>query len=387
MNQTTINKAKEKFKDLFGTEGSLFFCPGRINLIGDHIDYNGGWVLPAAISMGTYAVSQFNGTNTFRVFSCNFEQDLLSIDLSNPDLKQSLSGHWASYVAGALLEVEKANGIKLRGLDLVFNGDIPRGSGLSSSASLEVLVCYMVCYLHQLPIQRTQISIWGQAAENKFVGMNCGIMDQFAVANGRQNQALLLDCQTLHFELVPVELGNFSLVVMNSCKPRKLVESKYNERRQESELALEQIRRNKAIENLAQAGLEDIENLQDEKIRRRAKHVISENRRVLESVKALRTNDLRRFGQLLTESHESLKKDYETSGVEMDQLVSAALQNKDCLGARMMGGGFGGCALAMVKTIGLEQFIQEVGKNYRDTVGYQAEFYIPELADGVKFIE
>jgi galactokinase len=387
MNQTAVNKAKETFNELFGTEGSLFFCPGRINLIGDHIDYNGGWVLPAAISMGTYAVAQFNGTNTFRVFSCNFEQALISIDLSKPDLKQFLSGHWASYVAGSLLEVEKANGIKLKGLDLVFNGDIPRGSGLSSSASLEVLVCYLVCYLHQLPIHRTQLSIWGQAAENEFVGMNCGIMDQFAVANGKRNQALLLDCQTLHFELVPVELENYSLVVMNSCKPRKLVESKYNERRQESELALEQIRRNKALENLAQAGLEDIEHLPDEKIRRRAKHVISENRRVLESVNALRTNDLKRFGQLLTESHESLKTDYETSGVEMDQLVAAALQNKDCLGARMMGGGFGGCALAVVKTLGLEQFIQEVGKNYRDTVGYQAEFYIPELADGVKFIE
>jgi galactokinase len=387
MNQTAVNKAKETFKELFGSEGKLFFCPGRINLIGDHIDYNGGWVLPAAISMGTYAVAQFNGTNTFRIFSCNFDQALLSIDLSNPDLKRTLSGHWASYVVGSLLEVEKANGITLKGMDLVFNGDIPRGSGLSSSASLEVLVCYLVCYFHQLPIQRTKISIWGQAAENEFVGMNCGIMDQFAVANGRQNQALLLDCQTLQFEYVPVELGNFSLVVMNSCKPRKLVESKYNERRQESELALEYIRRNKELENLAQADLEDIELLQDEKIRRRAKHVITENKRVLESVNALRTYDLKRFGQLLTESHESLKTDYETSGAEMDQLVKSALQNKDCLGARMMGGGFGGCALALVNRKGLEQFMNEVEKNYSEAIGYQAEFYIPELADGVKHLD
>lgn len=387
MNQTAVNKAKETFKELFGSEGNLFFCPGRINLIGDHIDYNGGWVLPAAISMGTYAMAQFNGTNTFRIFSCNFDQALLSIDLSNPDLKQTLSGHWASYVVGSLLEVEKANGIRLKGMDLVFNGDIPRGSGLSSSASLEVLVCYLACYFHHLPIHRTKISIWGQAAENEFVGMNCGIMDQFAVANGLQNQALLLDCQTLHFEPVPVELGDFSLVVMNSCKPRKLVESKYNERRQESELALEEIKKSRAIENLAQAELEDIELLQDEKIRRRAKHVITENRRVLESVNALRTNDLKRFGQLLTESHESLRTDYETSGTEMDQLVNAALQNKDCLGARMMGGGFGGCALALVNRNGLEQFMKEVEKKYSEAIGYQAEFYIPELADGVKHLD
>ena len=380
-------RTKETFQQLFESTGTMFFCPGRINLIGDHIDYNGGWVLPAAISLGTYAMASLNNKNTFSLYSCNFEQSAIQIDLSAPSLQQKLKGHWAAYVVGSLLEIEKQTGKKLSGMNIVFNGDIPRGSGLSSSASLEVLTCYLACYLNQISIDKTAISCWAQASENQFVGVNCGIMDQFAVANGEEGKALLLNCNSLNYELIPINLGNKVLVVMNSCKPRQLVESKYNERRMESEEALKQIQSIRNIDKLTEANLEDIQIIRDSLIRKRAHHVITENRRVIESVEALRKNNLIRFGQLLSESHESLRLDYETSGEEMDQLVAAAQQNKDCLGARIMGGGFGGCALALVKKDGIDQFIQSVEKKYLSTIGYKAEFYLPLLSDGVKELE
>jgi len=380
-------RTKETFQQLFESTGTMFFCPGRINLIGDHIDYNGGWVLPAAISLGTYAMASLNNKNTFSLYSCNFEQSAIQIDLSAPSLQQKLKGHWAAYVVGSLLEIEKQTGKKLSGMNIVFNGDIPRGSGLSSSASLEVLTCYLACYLNQISIDKIAISCWAQASENQFVGVNCGIMDQFAVANGEEGKALLLNCQSLNYELIPINLGNKVLVVMNSCKPRQLVESKYNERRMESEEALKQIQSIRNIDKLTEANLEDIQIIRDSLIRKRAHHVITENRRVIESVEALKKNNLIRFGQLLSESHESLRLNYETSGEEMDQLVAAAKQNKDCLGARIMGGGFGGCALALVKKDGIDQFIQSVDKKYLSTIGYKAEFYLPLLTDGVKELE
>lgn len=380
-------RTKETFQQLFESTGTMFFCPGRINLIGDHIDYNGGWVLPAAISLGTYAMASLNNKNTFSLYSCNFEQSAIQIDLSATSLQQKLKGHWAAYVVGSLLEIEKQTGKKLSGMNIVFNGDIPRGSGLSSSASLEVLTCYLACYLNQISIDKTAISCWAQASENQFVGVNCGIMDQFAVANGEEGKALLLNCNSLNYELIPINLGNKVLVVMNSSKPRQLVESKYNERRMESEEALKQIQSIRNIDKLTEATLEDIQIIRDSLIRKRAHHVVTENRRVIESVEALKKNNLIRFGQLLSESHESLRLNYETSGKEMDQLVAAAQQNKDCLGARIMGGGFGGCALALVKKDGIDQFIQSVEKKYLSTVGYKAEFYLPLLTDGVKELE
>jgi len=380
-------RTKETFQQLFESTGTMFFCPGRINLIGDHIDYNGGWVLPAAISLGTYAMASLNNKNTFSLYSCNFEQSAIQIDLSATSLQQKLKGHWAAYVVGSLLEIEKQTGKKLSGMNIVFNGDIPRGSGLSSSASLEVLTCYLACYLNQISIDKTAISCWAQASENQFVGVNCGIMDQFAVANGEEGKALLLNCNSLNYELIPINLGNKVLVVMNSSKPRQLVESKYNERRMESEEALKQIQSIRNIDKLTEATLEDIQIIRDSLIRKRAHHVVTENRRVIESVEALKKNNLIRFGQLLSESHESLRLNYETSGEEMDQLVAAAKQNKDCLGARIMGGGFGGCALALVKKDGIDQFIQSVDKKYLSTIGYKAEFYLPLLTDGVKELE
>ena len=380
-------RTKETFQQLFESTGTMFFCPGRINLIGDHIDYNGGWVLPAAISLGTYAMASLNNKNTFSLYSCNFEQSAIQIDLSATSLQQKLKGHWAAYVVGSLLEIEKQTGKKLSGMNIVFNGDIPRGSGLSSSASLEVLTCYLACYLNQISIDKTAISCWAQASENQFVGVNCGIMDQFAVANGEEGKALLLNCNSLNYELIPINLGNKVLVVMNSSKPRQLVESKYNERRMESEEALKQIQSIRNIDKLTEATLEDIQIIRDSLIRKRAHHVVTENRRVIESVEALKKNNLIRFGQLLSESHESLRLNYETSGKEMDQLVAAAQQNKDCLGARIMGGGFGGCALALVKKDGIDQFIQSVEKKYLSTIGYKAEFYLPLLTDGVKELE
>ena len=380
-------RTKETFQQLFESTGTMFFCPGRINLIGDHIDYNGGWVLPAAISLGTYAMASLNNKNTFSLYSCNFEQSAIQIDLSATSLQQKLKGHWAAYVVGSLLEIEKQTGKKLSGMNIVFNGDIPRGSGLSSSASLEVLTCYLACYLNQISIDKIAISCWAQASENQFVGVNCGIMDQFAVANGEEGKALLLNCNSLNYELIPINLGNKVLVVMNSSKPRQLVESKYNERRMESEEALKQIQSIRNIDKLTEATLEDIQIIRDSLIRKRAHHVVTENRRVIESVEALKKNNLIRFGQLLSESHESLRLNYETSGEEMDQLVAAAKQNKDCLGARIMGGGFGGCALALVKKDGIDQFIQSVDKKYLSTIGYKAEFYLPLLTDGVKELE
>lgn len=387
MKNLSAVRTKETFQQLFESTGTMFFCPGRINLIGDHIDYNGGWVLPAAISLGTYAMASLNNKNTFSLYSCNFEQSAIQIDLSATSLQQKLKGHWAAYVVGSLLEIEKQTGKKLSGMNIVFNGDIPRGSGLSSSASLEVLTCYLACYLNQISIDKTAISCWAQASENQFVGVNCGIMDQFAVANGEEGKALLLNCNSLNYELIPINLGNKVLVVMNSSKPRQLVESKYNERRMESEEALKQIQSIRNIDKLTEATLEDIQIIRDSLIRKRAHHVVTENRRVIESVEALKKNNLIRFGQLLSESHESLRLNYETSGKEMDQLVAAAQQNKDCLGARIMGGGFGGCALALVKKDGIDQFIQSVEKKYLSTVGYKAEFYLPLLTDGVKELE
>lgn len=383
MNKPVLEEIQASFQKFFKSTGSLFFCPGRINLMGDHIDYNGGWVLPAAISLGTYAMAKPNELEKFRIYSCNYPDQLLEFDIQNPELSNQLKGSWSAYVAGSILEVYKHHPKPLVGLDIVFMGDIPRGSGLSSSASLEVLVCYMVCFFNEIKINRTQLALWGQSAENGFVGMNCGIMDQFAVAHGRENYALQLDCQKLEFHEIPLELETYQLVIINSCKPRKLVESKYNERRTESEIALAEIQRYRPILNLASAQMKDLELLKDQTIRKRARHVITENQRVLESTVALQQKNWNQFGQLLTQSHESLKNDYEVSGMEMDNLVELAVSLNCCLGARMMGGGFGGCALALVEPSKLDHFKNHILNHYSKITGYQAEFYLPQITNGV----
>lgn len=386
MNKSVLEKIFSTFQQQFGLAGNSFFCPGRINLMGDHIDYNGGWVLPAAISLGTYAMAKPNNLNKFRIFSCNFPDEPIEFQINEKELSTRLAGSWSAYVAGSILEVYHDTQAPLVGLDMVFMGDIPRGSGLSSSASLEVLVCYMVCHFNQIEINRTRLALWGQSAENGFVGMNCGIMDQFAVANGKENTALQLDCQKLDCIEIPVQLDQYQLVVINSCKPRKLVESKYNERRAESELALAGIQHKKNILNLASAELNDLALLENETIHKRARHVITENQRVLKSASALREKNWIQFGELLTQSHLSLKADYEVSGKEMDTLVELAISMDFCLGARMMGGGFGGCALALIEPSKMNQFQEFIAKNYALATGYQAEFYLPQLSNGVQFI-
>jgi galactokinase len=394
MNNSLFNKIEHALDEQWGaaaqhTEIRRFFSPARINLIGDHIDYCGGKVLPAAIQFGTYYIARKNDLAKVRVYSENQSQ---AIEFPVDQLIERIEGnHWANYIKGVFSEYQKL-GCELPALDIALIGNIP-GGGLSSSASLEVGIAYVIeTFMTHANSRddftnRQKISWLAQRAENDFVGMNCGVMDQASVALGREDMAMCLDCETLNVDYVPVVLQGYSLLIMNSCKDRNLTESAYNQRRLETETALSLVSDELRIISLCDLDMSQLDQvmalLKDELLQRRARHVISENQRVIGASEALKNSDLERFGRLLNESHYSLRVDYEVTGLEMDTLVGLAQEQQGVLGARMMGGGFGGCGLALLRDDCVEPFIAAVGPAYRQVIGYDAEFYPVDIVEGV----
>lgn len=361
-----------------------FFAPGRINLIGEHLDYNGGLVLPAAVSPGITGYAQERRDRLVRLKSEQFPGEAAA-DLDGEILRDPAIG-WANYPLGAIRYMRDSGRAIRSGMNILYAGGLPAGAGLSSSAAIEVLTAVMVAGVPG-PSEggMAGLALLMRDMENEFIGVRCGIMDQFAVAMGKKGNAILLDSATMAYEYVPVDLAGSSLVIMNTNRPRSLADSKYNERRAECEKALGFIRekRNGAT-CLARALPGDLELVPDGPLRRRARHVISENRRVEEAAAALGRGDLERFGALLVESHRSLRDDFEVTGPELDALVDAALRSPGCAGARMTGAGFGGCAIALVRARDLAAFEREAGARYRKATGIEAGFYESAVEDGVR---
>ncbi|MBQ6991562.1 MAG: galactokinase [Clostridia bacterium] len=384
-------KMLQKFQELFGSEGEIktYFAPGRVNLIGEHTDYNGGHVFPCALTIGTYAVARKNNDKTLRFYSMNFENIGTKIS-SIEELKYDKSENWINYPK-AVIWAMKEKGYNIdSGMDVVYYGNIPYGSGLSSSASIEVLTGFILKDLFNLDVDMTDIALIGQLAENKYVGVNCGIMDQFAIANGSKDCAIFLDTSNLKYEYAPVKLSNAKIVIMNTNKKRGLGDSKYNERRAECEEALKELQTKLDINSLGELTEEEFEANKDlikSDIRqKRAKHAVYENQRTLKAVKALENNNIELLGKLMIASHDSLRDDYEVTGNELDTIVAESLKQDGVIGARMTGAGFGGCAVSIVENDKVDSFIENVGKEYKNKIGYEADFYVVEVGDGPKIL-
>jgi galactokinase len=382
-----IEKLRKTFAEIYGTEGNepvLFFAPGRINLIGEHTDYNGGFVFPCAIQYGTYLLIRKTNDHQIRLASVNNPEKTAIPDAAH-FFKQEV--HWFNYPMGIFEQfIEK--GIPAGGMELLFYGDIPNNAGLSSSASIEVVTAFALNHLLQGGLELLDLVKMSQKAEQVFAGVNCGIMDQFAVAMGKTNSAIFLNCNTLEYKLVPVPLTGYKLIIANTNKPRSLADSKYNERVAECQLAVEYLSERFTLNKLGDLGFPQFFKAQDvipvELIRKRARHVISENQRVLASVSSLLRGDLPQFGTLMNASHDSLRDDYEVTGFELDSLVEEARKIKGVLGSRMTGAGFGGCTVSLVPENVIPEFIEKVGREYEAKTGLKADFYVAEIGDGVR---
>lgn len=383
-----INNLKEQFKEIFKKDSeNVFFSPGRVNLIGEHTDYNGGNVFPCALTIGTYGLIAKRDDNKCFVNSLNFE-DLGTIEFDLKDLVNDKIHDWANYPKGVIKTFEHHGFKTSHGFDILFFGNIPNGSGLSSSASLEVL---MGCILNEsfgFNIDMVEIVKMCQEAENKFIGVNCGIMDQFAIGMGKENCAILLDCNTLNYSYSKLDMDGCKIVIGNTNKKRGLADSKYNERRSECEAALKEIQAVKNISSLGELTEEEFEavksNISDPIKVKRAKHAVYENQRTLKAVNALENNDLALFGQLMNASHVSLRDDYEVTGIELDTLVSLAWECEGVIGARMTGAGFGGCTVSIVKEECVDNFISTITPKYAEKIGYEPSFYIVSISDGTR---
>lgn len=377
----------KKFGEVYGTtEGArAFFAPGRVNLIGEYTDYNGGHVFPCALTIGTYAVARKRNDRKLRFFSMNFEH-LGIIESSLDELKPMKEAGWTNYPKGVMWAFGE-RGMHLDcGLDILLNGNIPNGSGLSSSASVEVVTGFILKSLYGFDVSNQDLALIGQFSENNFNGVNCGIMDQFAIAMGKKDNAIFLDTATLEYEYAPVKLQGAKIVISCSNKKRGLGSSKYNERRSECEMALSEIQSGMGIKTLGDLTEEQFESvkmaIKDEDRRKRAKHAVYENQRTIKAVEALKANDIALFGKLMNESHVSLRDDYEVTGEELDTLVEAAWKIDGVIGSRMTGAGFGGCTVSIVKDEAVDRFIDQVGKTYKETIGYAADFYVVEIGSG-----
>ena len=374
---------KSKFKEIFGNEPeAVYSAAGRVNLIGEHIDYCGGKVLPAALTLKCSVAVRKNGTDLMRIAATTIDLRA-EIDLKNTGAYRNIP--WGSYQAGVADELKKA-GYNLVGCDILYDCTVPFGSGLSSSAAIEVATAFALAKLGGNKIDKVELAVMSQRAENNYCGVNCGIMDQFASANGKKDHAILINCATLEYDHIPLDLKDCVLVLSNCNKPHDLRESKYNERRGEVEEALKILQTKVEASTLSEILPEQVEQYKDllgDVIYRRAKHVTSECQRVKDSVKALENNDLMEFGRLMNASHDSLRDDYEVTGKELDALVDGARAQEGCIGSRMTGAGFGGCTVSLVKKDKVDSFIAEVGKYYRSVIGYDASFYVAEIADGI----
>jgi len=376
-----------KFSELYGQEPTqYYFTPGRVNLIGEHIDYNGGLVMPCAVTLGTWLVLAPNNEKVIRFKSLNFEEQA-AIELKPSYTKTG--PEWFNYPLGVFNELLKDHDIPT-GLDLLFYGNIPIGSGLSSSASIEVVMAYALNDYFNLGLERIQIPLLAQKVENEFIGVNCGIMDQFAVAFGETSKAIVLNCDTLKYKIVDCNLGDYLLAIVNTNKPRKLAESKYNERVAECKTALSELNQEITLNNLCELNAEKFalhsHLISDETVLKRATHVIKENDRVNLAAKALNEGNLAEFGRLMYASHQSLKDLYEVTGAELDAVVEFCTDYEHVIGARMTGAGFGGCAIALLKKGQEEDFAKKLTDFYVDRIGYPATIYISEIGNGASAI-
>ena len=377
----------KKFVEVFGSADGVeaFFAPGRVNLIGEHTDYNGGHVFPCALTIGTYAAARKREDRKLRFYSMNFEH-MGIIESSLDDLKPAKEAGWTNYPKGVIWAFGE-KGYKVDcGFDILLNGNIPNGSGLSSSASVEIVTGYILSEMSGIGISNQELAVIGQFSENNFNGVNCGIMDQFAIAMGKKDNAIFLDTSDLSFEYAPIKLEGAKIVISCSNKKRGLGDSKYNERRAECEEALKEIQSGVGINTLGDLNEEQFENvkmaIKDDDRRKRAKHAVYENQRTIKAVNALKNNDIELFGKLMNESHVSLRDDYEVTGEELDTLVEEAWKIDGVIGSRMTGAGFGGCTVSIVKNEAVDIFIQNVGKSYKEKIGYAADFYVVEIGQG-----
>lgn len=384
-------KVIAKFEELFGSEGEIktYFAPGRVNLIGEHTDYNGGHVFPCALTIGTYAVARKREDSNLRFYSINFEH-LGILESTIEELKYNPEEDWTNYPKSVIWAM-KQEGFKIdKGFDIVYYGTIPNGSGLSSSASIEVLTGFVLKDLFNLDVDMVKIALLGQKAENQYVGVNCGIMDQFVIANGKKDSAVFLDTATLKYEYAPIVLKDSKIVIMNTNKKRGLGESKYNERRAECEKALEELQVKLNIKTLGDLTEQEFEEnkdlIKDVNRQKRAKHAVYENQRTIKAVDALNEGNINLFGKLMIDSHNSLRDDYEVTGKELDTIVEESLKQDGVIGARMTGAGFGGCAVSIVKNDKIDEFIKNVGDSYKEKIGYSAAFYVVDVGDGPRVL-
>ncbi len=383
MKETVLKKFEEVFGDTEGVK--VFFAPGRVNLIGEHTDYNAGHVFPCALTIGTYAVARKRDDKKLRFYSMNFEQlGVIESDIEN--IKPEKEADWTNYPKGVMWAFGE-RGFKIPcGMDILLNGNIPNGSGLSSSASVEVLTGAILRDFFGFDVSNQDLALIGQFSENNFNGVNCGIMDQFAIAMGKKDHAIFLDTADLSYTYAPVKLEGAKIVIACSNKKRGLGDSKYNERRSECETALAELQTVIDVQGLGNLSEEQFEEykyaIKDETRVRRAKHAVYENQRTLKAVAALEANDIELFGQLMNASHISLRDDYEVTGIELDTLVEEAWKVDGVIGSRMTGAGFGGCTVSIVKDEAIENFRKQVGEAYLAKIGYAADFYVVEIGDG-----
>lgn len=379
---------KAEFKKIYGYNEGIteYFAPGRVNLIGEHTDYNGGFVFPCALDFGTYAAVRLREDHKIRFATLNFNKQL---EISLDDVIYKEEDGWTNYPKGVIKEFQN-KGYALKGLDILYYGNIPNGSGLSSSASLEVLTGVFLNDINKC--QETMINIvkMSQSAENKFVGINCGIMDQFAVGMGRKDHAIMLDCNTLAYDYVPLKLDGVKIVIGNTKKIRGLADSKYNERRAECDRALEELQQVLDITYLCDLDIDRYEAnkhlIKDDIRRNRAKHAVYENQRTKEAKEALEAGKIVRFGELMNQSHDSLKTLYEVTGVELDTMVEEARKIEGTIGSRMTGAGFGGCTVSLVREEAVDNFIKTVGDKYKQRTDLTPEFYVANIGTGAGVI-
>ena len=384
------DKLLAEFSKIFEGDGQaeLFFSPGRVNLIGEHTDYNGGHVFPCALTIGTYGAVRKRADRKLRLYSMNFSGTGIW-ETSLDELTPCPEERWTNYPKGVLWALQEKGYEFPFGFDLLVYGNIPNGSGLSSSASLEVLIGTIAKEFYGLDtLTMEEIAKIGQYSENHYNGVNCGIMDQFAVAMGKKNHAIYLDTATLEYEYAPLELGDARIVIACSNKKRGLADSAYNTRRSECETALQELQQVVKVETLGDLSEEEFEQYKDaiqDPVRvRRARHAVYENQRTRKAAEALRQGDLAEFGRLMNESHVSLRDDYEVTGIELDTLAETAWEQPGVIGSRMTGAGFGGCTVSIVKNDAIDAFIENVGKKYESVIGYAADFYVVEAGDGAR---
>lgn len=379
---------KQCFVEKFGGEGEIcgYFAPGRVNMIGEHTDYNGGHVFPCALTIGTYMFARKRDDRKLRFYSMNFE-NVGVVESSLDELLPQSEDNWTAYPKGMVWAFNQKGHEISQGFDLVLYGNIPNGSGLSSSASVEVVTGIMLRDLFGYDeLSNTDLALYGQYSENQYNGVNCGIMDQFAIAMGKKDHAIFLDTSDLSYEYAPIKLDGARIVIACSNKKRGLGDSKYNERRSECETALAEIQKVKEVASLGALTIEEFEAvkdaIQDPVRQRRAKHAVYENQRTIQAVEALKNNEIDKFGQLMNESHVSLRDDYEVTGIELDTLAEEAWKCEGVIGSRMTGAGFGGCTVSIVEDEAIEAFIATVGAAYQEKIGYAADFYVVDIGDG-----